>query len=151
MVSGVAGLSVRLPQHSEYWVHVVWDGETGGLAEAKEHRVRLDTSREFGGLGRSLCPDELFLTSIAGCLLTTTLYFKNKFRVDMNEIRVEATLTIDLMGREGYRITGVKAHMRAKGEDREKVKKCIETAKEYCHITRSIEKSIPIEITIEVM
>lgn len=58
-------------------VELKWDGETGATALTKGQQLKVDMPVEFGGLGRAPCPDELLAASVAGCLLTTFLYFKS--------------------------------------------------------------------------
>lgn len=128
---------------------LIWDGHSGGKVQTGRFRgIRLDMPRRFGGRERYPCPDELFLASIAGCLLTTFLYFKRKIRANVKAMEISTSATIG-MRPEGYRISGVKARMYAKtsNENKVDVRKCIELAIEYCHITRSLERAIPIHVT----
>ncbi|MGQ9639433.1 MAG: OsmC family protein [Candidatus Bathyarchaeia archaeon] len=129
-------------------VKLCWDGETGGHVYIRgQPMLRLDTPTEFGGRGRYPCPDEIFLSSIAGCLLTTFLYFKDKLQVKVGRLKVsaEGTLSFDV---EGYRIEGVEAHLyvESDGGDEEDLRRCVELTKRYCHITRTLEKAFPVRI-----
>jgi uncharacterized OsmC-like protein len=135
-------------------VNVLWDGQSGGQATAGNYSVRLDMPKKFGGQGRNLCPDELFLSSIGGCLLTTFLYLKKRFKLQVSDYKVEVKGDLELIEREGYRIVGVKAKIKVKvveGEDKTKVKNVLLLSKDYCHITRSIEKSIPVKVITKVL
>jgi len=125
-----------------------WDGESGAEVNAGRFPgLKLDMPVEFGGKGRYPCPDELFLAAIGGCLLTTFLHFKKKLNVNVAEF--EISINGRLRGdTEGYKIAGIEAVIsaRAKKNDEKGLRRCIRLAKEYCHITRTLGKTVPIEI-----
>jgi len=134
----------------EFRANLVWDGETGGAVNISEFpMLKLDTPAKFGGKGRYPCPDELFISAIGGCLLTTFLYFKKKLDVHLNELQISVNGTLEMAGPDGYRICGIDAKINVGTIEKEKakVKKCIELTKKYCHITRALEKVIPIRIS----
>jgi uncharacterized OsmC-like protein len=127
---------------------LIWDRASGAEVRTRKHQgLKLDMPIKFGGKGRHLCPDELFLSSIGGCLLTTFLYFKKKLKINIEELEIAVSGTLRA-GTEGYRISSIRAIIsaRARRSDEINVRRCIELAKEYCHITRTLEKVIPIEI-----
>ncbi len=139
------------PENLKYEIRLLWDGKSGGTVKLKDSTLRLDTSAEFGGGGRYPCPDELFFSALGGCLLTTFLYFQRKLRLHLQDLQISMKGNVDFIGPEGYRVTGIKALFQvkiAKGEDR-KLRECIELARDYCHLTQALEKSIPIEISVE--
>lgn len=137
----------------EYVVGVKWDNQTGGTVDIGHFPpLRLDMPVEFGGGGRYPCPDELFLSAVASCLLTTFLYFKRAIKLDLKEFDVSARQTIDKPKASGYRISGIEALIRVKvrKQERRNAEKCIELAKRYCHITRTLETAIPIRISTQI-
>ncbi len=141
------------PKKIRCMVRVVWDMESGGVSYIRDLTpLILDTPVEFGGRGRSYCPDELFLSAIGGCLLTTFLYFKRRLRLNIKGLQVSIYGSTDLIGPEGYRITGITAviHVEVNVEEKEKTEECIELTREYCHLTRSLEHTIPIKIKHEI-
>jgi uncharacterized OsmC-like protein len=134
--------------HLEFGVKLRWDGETGGEVDiGRFPALKLDMPIRFGGKSRYPCPDELFLSSVAGCLLTTFLYFKSKLHVQLErfEISISGSLDTEL---EGHRMAGIEAiiHVEAKKIDEINVRRCIELTKKYCHITRTLEKVMSIKI-----
>jgi len=139
------------PEVYEYGVLVEWDGLTGGESKTAQHRLSFDMPKVFKGLGRSFCPDELLLSAVGGCLLTTFLHFKERFNLPLKKFKVDVRGEVKLM-EEGYRITKVEAKIEASApeEEVERVKRFIELAKEYCHITRSLERCIATTVEIVV-
>lgn len=137
----------------EYRVEVTWDKETGGEADIEHFpALRLDIPVEFGGGGRYPCPDELFLSAVAGCLLTTFLYFKKVMKLHLEDFHVSAKQTIEKPKQDGYRITGIDAliSVKVKTQERRKAERCVELAKQYCHITRTLETAIPLRISTQI-
>ena len=138
----------RIGSGLEFEANLRWDGETGGEVNIGEFpTLKLDMPIKFGGKSRHPCPDELFLSSIAGYLLTTFLYFKSKLNIRLEglEIHISGTLST---GTEGYRMAGIQAilYVEAKKDYETDIKRCIELTKKYCHITRTLEKAIPVRI-----
>lgn len=132
-------------------VLVEWDGVTGGEAKTTQHRLRFDLPKEFKGLGRSFCPDELLLSAIGGCLVTTFLHFKERFNLPLKKLNVDVRGEVRLVN-EGYRVTKVEAKIEASAPEDGvgRVKRFIELVKEYCHITRSLEGCIAITVDVAV-
>lgn len=128
-----------------------WDGKTGATSPIKGQQLAVDMPVEFGGLGRAPCPDELFAASVAGCLLTTFLYFKNRLRLEVTQLKVGAQAKIE-KGPEGYRIAEVECEIRVEvtGANEKAAKECMELARKYCHITRTIEEAVNVRVSGQV-
>lgn len=129
-----------LPDRLSYSVSVEWDGETGGFARLEgEKEVRIDTPPEFQGRGVGYCPDELFVTSVASCILTTFLYFRNKLKLGLKSLNVKAEMNV-VREKTGYwvRRMEVKVNGTVEKDQKEKFMKCIQLAEKYCHITRAL-------------
>ena len=140
-------------EHLKYEVELAWDKETGGEARiGKFPPLKLDMPIEFGGKGRFPCPDELFFSAVGGCLLTTFLYFKEKLRLHLRGLQVSVKGVVDLIDKKRYQITGIEALIKVETDENEKLKakECAELARDYCHITRSLEPSFPIKVSAEI-
>jgi uncharacterized OsmC-like protein len=136
-----------------FQANLTWDGESGGeVCAGKFEGLKLDMPIEFGGNGRYPCPDELFLSAVAGCLLTTFLYFKKRLNVHVIGFRISISATLR-GGAEGYRLAGMEATIFAEAmkSNEPEVRRCIELAKQYCHLTRTLEKAVPIKILDRIM
>ncbi|MFB0563810.1 MAG: OsmC family protein [Candidatus Lokiarchaeia archaeon] len=131
---------------------VTWDKETGGDITIKDFpEIKIDTPVEWGGQSRSYCPDQLFVSSVGGCLLDTFLFIKNRMRLNLLDLKIPLQMSIR-QARDGYHVKEIKGKIQAtvdKGE-KEKGETCAELAEEYCHILRLIKKAIPVKITFEV-
>ena len=145
-------LKSKYPEKLEYRASSVWDGQTGGTATVSGgHQIEYGTPTIFGGHGKGACPDELFVSSILGCLNNTFLDFQRKFEMVLKTFTLSGVATAIFDG-QGYQITGmIVSGEVAVGEDElETGERCVELMKEYCHLTRTIKTCIPIEYNISV-
>ena len=144
---------MHLPKTLRYGANVHWDGESGGDVSCKNPiDFRVDIPLEFSREGHYPCPDQVFLASIEGCLLTTFLDFKRRFDLEVKDVQVSVEGEVTLVGAEGYRIRWVEAvvHVNAGKGEENLVKRCAKLVRDYCHITRTIEKALPIRVYVEV-
>ncbi len=141
------------PKSLVYRLKLFWDGRSGGEVNFNDHpALKFDMPKAFGGEGRYHCPDELFFSAVGGCFLTTFLYFQRKLDFPLKGLQILIDGSVNLVGPEGYRITGLKAMMcieTVKGEE-EKAKECFELMKDFCHITRTLNGVILTEIISEI-
>ncbi|MEM0456243.1 MAG: OsmC family protein [Nitrososphaerota archaeon] len=133
-------------------VSLRWDHSTGAEAFTKGGAIRLDMPKDFGGLGRYPCPDEVFLSALGGCMITTFIYFQRRLgaKIDGMEVSVDGEVKLDS---GGYRITNIKIKLKvlAESPELEKVTRCAKLAIEYCHLTRSIKPAIAVMTEYEVI
>ncbi|TFF83959.1 OsmC family peroxiredoxin [Candidatus Thorarchaeota archaeon] len=142
----------RYPERLEYKASSKWDGKTGGLASTGEDRaVKYDTPKSFGGNSDGVCPDELFVASVLGCLNNTFLDFQRRFEMELKSFELHGTATAVFDG-TGYKVTGLKITGSVLvGEDElETGERCVELMQEYCHITRTIKDCLPTECDVRV-
>jgi organic hydroperoxide reductase OsmC/OhrA len=145
-------LKSRYPERVEYHASSKWDGRTGGLAAASDNRsIVYDTPQSFGGRGSGVCPDELFVSAVLGCLNNTFLDFQRRFEMILKSFELSGTATAVFDG-TGYQITDLKiTGSVVVGEDELDVgKRCVELMQEYCHLTRTIKDCLPMEYDVQV-
>jgi organic hydroperoxide reductase OsmC/OhrA len=142
----------KYPTTILYKSQAVWDGRTGGTATTSEDRqIVFDTPKTYGGYGEGVCPDEMFVSAVLGCLMNTFLDFQRKTMLEVQGItlRGEATAKFDS---EGYSITGIKieGEVTVDPDDYEFAERAVAMMKKYCHLTRSIKQCIPIEYDVTI-
>ncbi|MHA2377857.1 MAG: OsmC family protein [Candidatus Thorarchaeota archaeon] len=142
----------KYPETIDYHAKSVWDGETGCTSYVTDNRkVVIDTPKTYNGRGEGICPDELFVSAILGCLNNTFLDFQRRFEMELLSLELDGQATAEFDG-SGYKIARVKVLgeiVVAQGEI-DVGERCSELMKEYCHISRSIVSCIPIEYDITV-
>ncbi len=143
---------MRLKKRLSYNAEAQWDKETGGEVTANGFKVSFDTPRDHGGNERHPCPDQLFLASITGCLMNTFLYYRVHLGAETEDIKISAEADIRLVNPLGYRIKGIEAHIQvwSSEEEADLNRTCAERAKDFCHLTKSIEGAIPVDVKITV-
>ncbi len=143
---------MKLKEKLHYHAYSKWDKESGGVADTGNFLIPFDTPEEYNGRETSPCPDQLFLASLTGCLLNTFLYYKNELGAETLDIQVDADAEITLMSPIGYRMTGIDIRIKVESSEDylELNKTCAERARDFCHLTKSIEEAIPITVTIEI-
>jgi uncharacterized OsmC-like protein len=143
---------MRLKPHLHYSAEAQWNHETGGTAQLDGFTQEFDTPREHGGKETAPCPDQLFMASLAGCIINTFNYYRSMLKVQTKDIKVKVGSDITLTATEGYRVTGITIELDVWSDEENMAlnEKCAERAREYCHLTKSIEPAIPIETTIKV-
>ena len=143
---------MRLKERLHYSAEALWDKETGGEVTANGFKISFDTPQDYGGNEGHPCPDQLFLASITGCLMNTFLYYRAHLGVETIDIKIGAEAEIQLVNPLGYRVKGIEAHIQVwSTEDEADLNTtCAERARDFCHLTKSIEDAIPINVTITV-
>jgi organic hydroperoxide reductase OsmC/OhrA len=140
-------LKSKYPEHIVYHAQSEWDGKTGGTTTITDDRqIVYDTPKTYGGRGEGICPDEIFVSAVLGCLNNTFLDFQRRFEMELVSLDLRGKATAQFDG-EGYTITGISISgevVVAEGE-KETGERCVELMKQYCHLTRSIRACIPIE------
>ena len=143
----------ELKEHLKFGIKAEWDGKTGANVRTDMGKTfSIDTPTEFGGYGGAPCPDELFLTSVAGCILTTFLWFTRKRGVEISGVKLDAESEVELV-KDAYslKVIRIKVEVRAPEQHISSARKCLDLAIRYCHISRSIEPCIQVEISGEVL
>jgi uncharacterized OsmC-like protein len=145
-------IRARYPEKGEYFAESKWDGKTGGTATTKSGvAIAFDTPHDYGGHGEGVCPDELFVSAVLGCLTNTFLDFHRRFEMELVSLDLDAKANT-VFDSEGYTITQIRVSGEVVvGKDElDTAKRCTELMKSYCHLTRSIRNCIPIEYNIDV-
>jgi len=143
---------MRLKKHLTYSAEAQWDHKTGGVVQLEEFTQYFDTPKEHGGNQTAPCPDQLFMASLAGCIINTFNYYRVMLKVETIDLKVDVSSNIELTNSDGYRVKGISIDMQVwSDEDNELMnQKCAERARDFCHITKSFEEAIPIDVSIEV-
>lgn len=143
---------MSLKEKLHYHAYTKWDNKTGGVADTGNFYIPFDMPKEYNGKETAPCPDQLFLASLTGCLLNTFLYYKGVMKAETMDIKVNADAEITLKSPHGYRMTNIRLEMaiQSNEENLELNRKCAENARDFCHITKSIEVAVPLKVSIKI-
>ena len=142
----------KYPEHMEHHAESEWDGKTGGIITATEGRqIVYDTPKTYDGRDEGICPDEIFVSAVLGCLNNTFLDFQRRFEMELVSLKMHGTTTTIFDG-DGYKITGfsVTGEVVVGEDELEAGQRCVELMQQYCHLTRTIKDCIPFEYNISV-
>jgi organic hydroperoxide reductase OsmC/OhrA len=134
-----------------YTLKANWDEQSGAEITSRGITIRVDLPPEFGGLGRHLAPDELFLGAIAGCLMITFLHFRktNRLRLRLLQCTISSKR---VQTEQGYRLMDICATIRIR-VDKNQVDvgwKCIELARNYCPLLVDLRSPLKVDVQGEV-
>ena len=142
----------KYPETIHYVAKTEWDGKTGGTATASEGRIIVyDTPKTYGGNGNGICPDEMFVSAVLGCLMNTFLDFQRKTALEVISITLDGE-AVAKFDSEGYQIVGisVKGEVVVEEDDIQFAERAVVMMKKYCHLTRSIKDCIPITYDVKI-
>ncbi len=143
----------KYPKQIEYIASAVWDGKTGGTATLRDYRtIDFDTPVLYGGNGNGVCPDELFVSAVLGCLMNTLLDFQRKTLFNLISMKLGGNAIAEF-DNEGYKITSIRitGELLVDPEDFGDAERAIELMKKYCHLTRSLKDCIPIQYDVQII
>ena len=143
----------KYPKTIEYISSAVWDGKTGGTATVSDDRtIFFDTPVTYGGNGQGICPDELFVSAIIGCLMNTLLDFQRKTLFELVSMTLGGKATAEFDS-EGYKIIGVEitGELVVDPDDITFAERALVLMRKYCHLTRSFKDCIPITYDVKIL
>ena len=123
-----------------------WEGNKTGIVEIENKpSIKISTPPEFGGPEGFWSPEDLFVSSINSCLMTTFLYFIFKNNVELKDYISEAEGIVEK--KNSLKFTQVKVNIKIKvgeNENIEKIEKFIELAEKYCLISNSVNFEVKV-------
>jgi organic hydroperoxide reductase OsmC/OhrA len=110
------------------------------------------TPPQFGGPEGVWSPEELLVGAVGGCLLSTFLYFANRFQIPINSYSSTATGVLDKTP-VGLRFTGIDVSIALAVPDEETVEKASslrlkEKLEKYCPVSASL--ACPVRLTLHI-
>lgn len=131
----------------EYTSVVEWSDEEekhGELKMSCGYSCNFHKPVEFGGAEGVMNPEDAFVGSLAMCYSITLKSTLEKMRIELEDLKLETTGILEDTD-EGSMITKInlKPQVQLKSEeDRDKVERALELAKENCLISKSMKSEI---------
>ena len=136
-----------------YTSYVEWKGEKKGLVSVPEKPgLEVATPPEFGGHKGVLSPEDLFVTSVNACIMSTFLHFVQKSNINLLGYDSRAHGTVEIKkGKLIFTKVSIKPVITVScDEDVDKAKKFIHDAEENCLISNSVKPEVSIEPQIAI-
>lgn len=133
------------PQKFIYKVNFTWQKkERGILSYENRPPIEINTPPEFGGDPNIWTPEELFISSILSCHMTTFLYFckKSGFKFKGYESQAEGSVEKTEHGLKFLNVVVIIKLYIYKEEDKDRAKFFLELGEKYCLISHSIKPEV---------
>jgi len=142
------------PMKYLYKTRLSWTGKKKGRLSSKgKPDIEVACPPEFGGHPDIWSPEDLFLSSVEVCTMTTFLWFVNKENIKPKSYHSKATGTAELIDgafQFSTIIIKIKIDLNSE-EDRVNVEKIIKKVTRACLISRSINTDVKIEADISIV
>lgn len=134
-------------------IKVNWINDFGFRAEVRHFKnILIDEPRSFKGKDRGPSPVEYILVGIGGCLGSSFIFCleKNNFEIKELNIVVDGKMT----HRKPYNhleLVNVSVELNIldfEGKSKKKFDKCLEIFREYCIISNSLIRGLPIDVKV---
>ncbi len=118
----------------------------------------LDGARHFHidetpplGTGGDVNPSRVLASAMASCLASSLLFCLRKARITVRSLRVEARGTLVRNERKRLRIGGLHIELfpEIAAGDEERMKRCLEIFEDFCVVTDSVRRGIPVIVGVE--
>ena len=126
---------------------VKWDGEKKATLSSKNGpQLKISTPPEFKGPEGYWSPEELFLASINSCIMTTFLYFAEKFLASFLSYESSIEGKVNLKGGKLlFTAITVWPDIRVPDKTQEqKIAEIVEKSEKYCLVSSSVETEIQV-------
>lgn len=135
----------------KYEVSVNWETEKiGKVGAAGKSNFQVATPPEFGGPENQWTPEDLLAASVASCVMTSTLFFTKRSKIEMESYQSQAVAVMEKTP-AGLAITSVRVLVSVRLKDSsqsEAMQKAVEMAEKNCPISASLNCSVKIELSI---
>ena len=125
-----------------------------------EFRVRFDSpsipdiiTDEPEPLGKGAGPNasRLLSAAVGNCLSSSLIFCLSKSRIPVNELKASVETVIRRNEKGRWRVAGLKVKLRPflREEDIPQSKRCLEIFEDFCIVTESVRKGIPVEVDVD--
>jgi len=138
-------------QNYSYETTIVWQGKKEGVIQAQGNpELNVAAPPEFGGHPNTWSPEQLFTTSVAGCLMNTFLFFAEMLRIGIHSYSSTASGHMEKTP-DGLRFTAIDVVIFAdvnEGKDVQKAKNLQSKLEKYCPISTSLRCPVRLDLKI---
>jgi len=138
-MSGIITTKLKLIKNYEFKVSF-GSGET--------YELLVDEKKPIGE-GKGPSPTQLLSTAIGHCLGSSLIFCLKKAQVQLEalETTVETDVSRNEEGRLRVNSINAKIHLKVSNETQHKLPTCLRVFKNYCTVTQSVIKGIPVNVS----
>ena len=110
----------------------------------------MDEPPSMGGSGKGPNAARMIVAGVANCLSASLAFCLTKSRVGMEGMKVRCHGTLERNDRGRLRLTGIRIEplVRMPGKDLAKLERCLGVFDDFCIVTESVRKGIPVDIQV---
>lgn len=139
------------PVRYSYQTGLKWMEEKKGVITAEgKPDINIACPPEFGGHSGIWSPEDLFLSSVEVCTMTTFLWLVNKKHIQLKSYESKASGFAELVDNV-FHFQSIKIHMKvgiSSEEDRIKIEQVIENIPKFCVVSNSIYPPVDFDVDI---
>ena len=139
-----------MPEKHDYEINLQWDRERIGTLSSPvlEQEVEVATPPQFtGGVEGKWSPEHLYVSSVAGCFMTTFIAIAEYSKLPFEDLKVNAIGKLEKVdGKYAMTTITLKAELLiAESTHEDKAIRLMEKAEAACLISRSINSEVVLE------
>jgi organic hydroperoxide reductase OsmC/OhrA len=136
----------KMPDKMCFATRLDWQEQQKGIFTANDVQgtIYVATPQLFGGTGQEWSPEHLFINAIAGCFMTTYLYFAGKLEFNISHFTCLTTGQIKLAGGR-YEFTKIDLYPKIYVANEllmEKAQTALQKTEAYCLVSNSVKTNI---------
>ena len=136
----------------QYKISVIWkEAKKGGLHSEGKSPIPVGTPREFGGSPDIWSPEDLLISSVAACIMTSVLFFVEKDDGHMRSYKSRATGTMEKTA-EGLTFTHIDVQINVVVDDAEQeevIRRAVAKAEKTCPISKSLRCTVAVKLNVD--
>lgn len=103
------------------------------------------------GAGAGPNPARMLASAVGGCLAASLTFCMRKARVDVRGVRTTVRGSLERNERGRLRIAGLAVRLEpvVPADQHDRVPRCLELFEEFCVVTASVRRGVPVTVTIE--
>lgn len=123
---------------------VFWQGGLKTSSVVRGFELGTDKPKSDFGTNTDPAPMEVFISGMGACLLSTFVWAVFRAHVEIEDCTVDVKATTTKTGDDGISGAIMKLTVWSDDENRKKLEKCFDLAKNTCTLTKSV--SFPLEL-----
>jgi uncharacterized OsmC-like protein len=102
------------------------------------------------GLGTGPNPTRLLAAAVGHCISSSLIFCMQKARVEVIDLETTVKTSVARNEEGRWRVSGidVQLHLEVNEEDKMRAPRCLKIFEDYCTVTQSVRKGIPINIKV---
>ncbi len=130
---------------------VLWEGVLRTESLIRGMELHTDEPKSFTGTNTAPTPLEVFVSSIGSCLLTTFVYSAMKTRANIEDCAVDVKAYTEKTEKKEKRLSraDITLTVWAAEEERARLEKSFELAKDFCIVTNAVNFPLNIELKLK--